>query len=205
MKGTKQIFCLTCKKLSSPGSTYCAYCPGGKSFNSIRCSAGHRCNIGVVTCPTCGSGEFSEHVYGVPTGWVAKLLTVAIVIYLWKLGLAHSDTVFGAFGAGAALAFGLMTNSDGNALGYVLQTGLFYLVMAWVFGLWLSIMPGGGGSVGKFLRSIPVLLWKQALRWIPRLGSLLWKGVMSLSGLTSKKPATLALKGKGKQGKDDEL
>ncbi len=196
------MFCLTCKKLSSPGSTYCAYCPGGKSFNSIRCSAGHRCNIGVVSCPTCGSGEFCEHTYGIPTGWIAKLMTVAILVYLWKFGLAHSDSVLGALGAGASLAFGFMTNSpDKNALAYVLQVSLFYLVMAWVLGLWLTLMPSGGGAVGKFLRGIPSYLWRQIMRWVPRLAGWLGKGVLRLSGLVQSKPTVITTKPKDNHDK----
>jgi hypothetical protein len=159
----------------------------------------------VHNCPTCGNSEFSEHTYGLPTGWIAKLLTVALLVYLWKLGLAHSDSVLGAFFVGASYAFGFMTNSDKNALAYISQTGLFYLALAWVFGLWLSIMPGGGGAVGKFLRGIPGYLWRQFLRLAPRVGSLAWKGVVRVSGMAPTKPVSLPGKSKSKSGTGDDL
>ena len=83
-----------------------------------------------------------------------------------------------------------MTNSDKNALAYVLQVSLFYLVMAWVIGLWLTLMPGGGGATGKFLRGIPTYLWRQILHWAPRIAGWLGKSVLRLSGLVqSKSPA----------------
>ena len=197
------MFCLKCKRLSPVGSAYCAYCPGKYSFNGIICSGGHRCHVGSQCCPTCGSSEFSEHTWGIRTGWIAKLGTVALLVYLWKVGLAHGGDILPILESGAAYTFGFMTNSDSNASGNALRTIFAYGFVFWMIGLWMHILPGQGGVLGKFFRSLPVRVYQLTLRWIPRVGLLLWRGVMRVSGLAASKPAALPGKSKDKTGKGE--
>lgn len=194
------MFCRTCKKLSKAGSLYCQYCPGGKSFNCCICSGGHRCSVGTVTCPECGSGEFSEATPGIPTGWLAKIATVALLVALWKVSLAHYDRILPALGGGAAYTFGFLTNSDSHALGNVLQTLFTFLVMGWMGGLFLYFLPGNGGKVGTFLRGIPVRIALVALKVIPRLLVRLYGAVMALAGLVGNKASAHPAKPRGGKG-----
>ncbi len=181
------MLCLCCKRLSPPRSAFCAFCEGGKSFNGIYCSSGHRCGVGTRSCPTCGNTEFSEHVWGLPTGWIAKIASVAILVYVWKVGLAHGGQILPILGRGIAYTFGFLTNSDSNALEYLLRTVCAYSFIGWLIGMWLHLMPGQGGAPGRFLRSIPARYWQLATRYVPKLLVLVWRGVVKLSGLAGHK------------------
>lgn len=192
------MFCLSCKKTSPSGSVYCAHCPGSRCFNGVMCKQGHRCQVGTKTCHSCGSNEFSDHTWGLPTGWLAKAATIALLVYLWKVGLNHGSDVANCLWWGATQTFGFLTNSDSNALPNVLRTIGAYLFIGWIVGLYLSMLPGSFGKVGGFLRSLPAQAALFCVRGLPKLLMMLWRGVIQLSGLKPQKPTGGKDSGSGK-------
>lgn len=192
------MFCWKCKKTSPSGSVYCAHCPIRRCFNGVMCKNSHRCQVGTKTCPSCGSDEFSEHTWGLPTGWLAKIATVALLVYLWKVGLNHGSDVADGLWKGAAYTFGFLTNSDSNALSNVLRATGAYLFIGWIIGLYLSMLPGSVGKFGGFLRSLPAKSVLFVVGWVPKLLQLLWRGIIQLSGLKPQKPTPGKDSGSGK-------
>jgi hypothetical protein len=195
------MFCCSCRRLSPPHSVYCSQCVGKRSFNGIVCGGGHRCQVGTVTCPTCGSDEFSDYTRGIPVDWVAKLATILLLVYVWKLGLAHHCELLPALWMGITQLFGFLTNSNACALENLLSTVFAWGFIVWIIGLWMNILPSQGWALGRFLRSLPVRVYQLTLRWIPRLLVLLWRGVVRVSGLATNKSAALLVKSKDKPGK----
>lgn len=183
------MLCLTCRRLSPPGARYCSYCPEGKSFNGIICAYGHRSCRGTLVCPTCRNSEFSEATWGVPTGWIAKVVTVGLLIMIWKIGLAHSSGVFSALGVGLSWSFGFLTNTNSGMLPALLRGAVAWGILAWLVGLWLSVMPGQGGALGRFLRGLPVRTFQHLLRASIYLIKGLGQTTLALSGLRAQKPA----------------
>lgn len=196
------MLCLKCKHLSPPGSTYCTHCPDRRTFNGVVCGGGHRSSVGTRICGTCGSPEFSEYVWGIPTGWIARFATVAILVYIWKVGLAHGDQLLPILGSGVAYTFGFLTNSDSSALGHIVRTVLAYSFLGWVIGMWLHVLPGQGGALGRLLRGIPSRYWQTVTRLLPKLLGLAWRGVMKISGLATKK-VPVPSSAKAKMGKEE--
>jgi hypothetical protein len=195
------MFCVSCKRISPAGSVYCAYCPGRRCFNGIMCKNNHRNQIGTKTCPHCGTDEFSDHTWGLPTGYMVAPLTLLAVAYLWKIGLAHGSDIGHGLWVGTSHVFGFLTNSDENALYYLLRSAAAYLFLTWVIGLVFSVGPGSVGKFGNFLKGIPwqlvCLLWKG----LPKVLGLLWRSGAKASGLVrGKGSAPFPLSGKDKGG-----
>jgi hypothetical protein len=184
------MFCWTCKHISPPGSLYCAYCPGQKSFNAIICGGGHHCRVGMKTCPTCARNDFSDHTLGIPTGWITKGISLTLMIFLARIGFAHGGSLLSSLWIGASYAFGFATNSNASALGFVANTAFAYGLTAWLLGYVLLVVPGQGGSAGKFLRDFPLRLMLLTLRSLPRLALFLGRSVLRFSGLTTRSPGS---------------
>lgn len=180
------MFCIHCRRISPAGSVFCAYCPGApRSFNGVRCGSGHTCPIGIQTCPTCGSTEFSEWTRGIPTAWLAKLATLLLLLGGWKIGLAHLGSILDVIETVAAYCFGVLTNTNRTTLPFLVQTGLFYALLGWILGWWLRLLPGGGGAVGTLLRNLPVTAFRLLVRWLPRLLLSMGRAIVRLSGLST--------------------
>nr|WP_309693261.1 hypothetical protein [Armatimonas sp.] len=156
-----------------------------------------------MTCPTCGSDEFSEHTTGLPVGWLAKPVTALLLVYVWKIGLAHHSDVLPVLWIGVTEAFGFLTNSDAYALENLLRTAVAWGFVFWMIGLGMNTLPSQGWALGRFLRSLPVRTYQLTLRWIPCVLALLWRGVIRLSGLGTSKSQTLPAKAKDKTGKGE--
>jgi hypothetical protein len=184
------MFCWICKHISPPGSIYCAYCPGKKAFNAIICGGGHRCRIGMNTCPTCSSVEFSDHTLGIPVGWIAKGIALTLVIFLARVGFAHGSSLLSAVWVGASHAFGFVTNSNASSLGFVANATLAYGLTALVMGYLLLLVPGQGGGVGKFLREWPLHLLGRIFDALRRLAQSLGRALLRVSGLTTRPPGS---------------
>ena len=198
------MWCCKCWRLSPPGSVFCSQCEGKRSFNSIICGAGHRCQVGTVTCPTCGSDEFSEQTTGLPVGWMAKPVTILLLVYVWKIGLAHHSDVLPVLWIGVTKVFGFLTNSDAYDLENLLRTAVAWGFLFWMIGLGMHILPSQGWALGRFLRSLPVRVYQLIVRWVPRLLILLWRGIVRFSGLVTSKPSSLLpTKAKDKIGKGE--
>lgn len=192
------MLCLKCLKTSPANSVYCSYCPGSRCFNGITCKQGHRCRVGTKTCYSCGNNEFSDYTWGLPTGWMAKIATIALLVSLWKISLNHGSDIAGGLWLGATHAFGFLTNSDSNALPNVLRSIGAYLFIGWFIGLFLSMLPGSVGKFGGFLRSLPAKSLLLVVGWVPKLLQLLWRGIIQISGLKPQKPTPGKDSGSGK-------
>jgi RNA polymerase subunit RPABC4/transcription elongation factor Spt4 len=182
------MFCWTCKHISPPGSIYCAYCPGKKAFNAIICGGGHRCRIGMKSCPICPSDDFSDHTLGIPVGWIAKGIALTLVIFLARVGFAHGSSLLSAVWVGASYAFGFVTHSNASALGFVANAALAYGLTAWIVGFLLLTVPGQGGGIGKFLREWPLHLLLRTFDALPRLALALGRALLRLLGMTRRPP-----------------
>lgn len=197
------MLCCRCWRLSPPGSVYCSQCEGKRSFNGVICGGGHRCQVGTVTCPTCGSDEFSEHTTGMPVSWLAKPLTCFLLVCIWKLALAYHTTLFPVLWGGTADVFGFLTNSDSYALENLLRTMGAWGLVLWMIGLGMNVLPSKGWALGRFLRSLPVRIYQLIVRWVPRLLILLWRGVIKLVGGKASKSTPSPNRTNDKTGKGE--
>lgn len=180
------MLCLKCKRISPQGSLYCSTCPGSLSFNCVVCSGGHRCPVGSVTCPTCGKGDFSQPVTGIPLRGISVLGSIVLLLLLGKLLFANGGLVGLWLWRSASFGFGFMTGSDSNALWYVMRSLIAWSILIWFFGAWMSLVHGSIGKVGTWVRNLPFVLAVRAIRSTPKLLSRCWQGITLLTGMSTR-------------------
>ncbi|WP_395137813.1 hypothetical protein [Armatimonas sp.] len=125
----------------------------------------------------------TPHAVGISLNWLPKLISILILIGLFRMGLAHGGDVGNALWLGSSYSFAFLTGSHVNSLGNLIQVALVWATIAWIFGLFLGMMPSGGGVIGKTLRSLPLLALQFVLRGAPRLLGALWTVTLRVFGL----------------------
>jgi hypothetical protein len=165
------IVCLACRHASPDGSLYCAYC--ARSLNCRLCEERHRNALGALCCTTCGSLQLSDGTRALRLGWVSALCAGLVALLLWKWFLAHAGPALEVVETGLLWGAAILFNSSIPRLLAGIREGMAWLVMLWMLGHLLHLLPGGGGQVGAWLRGLPFFLMRQAFRLLPRLLRLL--------------------------------
>jgi hypothetical protein len=156
------IFCTACRYACPSGSVYCPRC--ARSLNCRLCDKGHKNSLSsaVLACRLCQSLTLSEGAIGIPLGWMISLLTLVIAVFLWKTLLAHLAAVLALVGNAFLGIAAFLLNTYPNCLALLLREMLAWVVVLWLFGHGLGFLPSKGGSVGSWLRGLPLLLLRRA-------------------------------------------
>jgi hypothetical protein len=178
------IFCTACKYTCPAGSIYCPRCT--RSLNCRLCDKGHKNSLSsaILACKTCQSLTLSEGAIGVPLGWVSSLLTLTLAVFAWKALLAHAATVLSLLGRALLGTAAFLLNTQSGCLAMLFREMLAWVVVLWLFGHGLGFLSSKGGSVGTWLRGLPLLLLRRAVVLASLTLRLLLRGVRRFLGLS---------------------
>lgn len=156
--------CGSCHRASGAGSVYCGGC--GRTFGVKLCDNKHANapSPAVQFCTTCGSTQLSEPTRYLNLNWAAPLLSLLVALGAWRWSIAHG-----------ALLGRLLECLVLDALAVLLDTtpcgviGGARCVASWALALWLmgwmmALLPGRGGTIGTWLRSLPQMAVKLSMR-----------------------------------------
>lgn len=181
------ILCTSCRHASPSGSTYCQDC--SRSLNCRVCDKGHRNGTGARACTACGSLNLSEPARGVRLGWLALALSTAAAVFAWKALLAYAGVLLPALGRGGLEATAFLLNTSACCLVSFINSAFAWLIVLWLFGHLLGLLPGKGGSIGAWLRGLPLLLARTISRRLPGAGRMLVRGFARLFWPRAGRPA----------------
>ncbi len=160
------VVCLACRHASADRSVFCAYC--ARSLNCRVCEEKHRNSLNGLCCTTCGSLQLSEGTRALQLGGVSAFCTGFLALLLWKWCLAHAGEFLKGRSSGLVWGMAFFFNSSIPDLQASILVGMTWLVMLWMLGHFLGFLPGKGGQTGTWLRSLPLLLFRQTLRLLCR-------------------------------------
>ncbi len=185
--------CLTCLHLSQAGSIYCGSC--GRSFGVRLCGSKHANAPHAHFCTTCASPALSEPTRFLRLGWVSVGLSVLGLLIAWRWTLAHLGTAGAGAWAAASWILAVLLGTSPCAVDHGVRAAFTLLIAAWVLGHFMTLLPEGGGTIGRTLRAAPA----SVLRWgFLATGRLVRLGARGLRRLLLPLPR----KGPGKAEKD---
>jgi len=170
--------CLTCLHLSRAGSIYCGSC--GRSFGVRLCGNKHANAPHVHFCTTCASSSLSEPTRFLRLGWVSAGLSVLALLTAWRWILAHLGAVAAGAWAAASWILAVLLGTSFCAVDHGVRAALALLIAGWILGHFLTLLPEGGGTVGRGLRAAPASVLKWALLATGRLARLGGRGLRRL-------------------------
>ena len=158
------MVCLSCRRASPAGSVYCGGC--GRTFGSRICGKGHRNRPapGLACCTTCGSLELTEATRYVPLRGTGIVLAGLAALGVWRWAIAHLALLGGLLWRGALDALAVLLDQAPCQIVSDLRRGLSWLLTLWLLGWAMALLPGRGGALGIFLRSLPGAILKAAAR-----------------------------------------
>ena len=147
--------CLSCKHLTTGTGKFCSGC--GRSWRRVCAGCGQQAGREARFCPACGEGN-----------WVAETCrfvdlslmppTLAVLTGVWTIAwtIRHLGLV-GTWLLRAALTLiaAIFGTSPCGVIGWVTR-GLVWLLLLWLLGWWLALLPSKGGAIGTWLRGLPV-------------------------------------------------
>jgi hypothetical protein len=180
-------FCCTCRRISngSEGTTFCAYC--GRSFGRV-CANKHLQPLHTRVCGVCGNTELSEGTRFIRIAWLSRLLAALLLLAIWKwLILPNLGPLAGLGGRIALWGMAVLTNSTPCCVLRFLYDLLAWILVIWMLGHLAHLLPGEGGSIGRWMRGLVPALFTAALRLLPKFLVALWLGIRLLVGLPPRK------------------
>jgi hypothetical protein len=167
------ILCLSCKHASPDGSLHCAHCALG--LNARTCPNHHRVGLNARACTTCGSPVLSDATAAISFAWMSRLLSLLLVLLAWKwLILPNLGAILSGGLTGAAWGAAVLSNNSPLGVKMALAHAFQMVVMLWLLGHTLGMLPKRGGAVGQWLRSLPLFLARHGWRLLCRFARWLW-------------------------------
>lgn len=155
-------FCLSCRHASPGGSVYCGFC--GRTFAVKLCNNKHSNPPQALCCTTCGSQDLTEPTRFLRFGWLSFLLAFLTALFVWKWTLAHAGCGLCLIARGLLWAAGVLFNTNACGVLGFLDRALVWLLLLWLTGHFLTLLPGKGGRAGKWLRGLPEEVFVAGLR-----------------------------------------
>ena len=145
--------CLSCRRVSPGGSIFCGYC--ARSFGMRLCANKHKNAPHVLCCTTCASPDLTEATQFVPLGCLPIGLSLLCGLALWRWCLAHLCFLGTAAWVFALWLVSLLLGLSPCAINRLFWDGVRGLIMLWLLGTLLSLLPGQGGTADTWLRGLP--------------------------------------------------
>ena len=144
--------CLKCYCLWPRDAAFCGRCR--RALGAKRCPKGHANPFlsPAATCLTCNEGPL-DGVPCLPLGCVAPLLSLLLLVGLWRWAWHHPGVAISACWRAFLWAMGVLFDTAPGRVGLAVRQGL-----AWYVALWLLsyLLPQAAGrSARQFLKALP--------------------------------------------------
>ena len=188
--------CLSCHQATPRGSVYCQGC--SRTFGTKLCANKHpnAPSPQVQFCATCGSAEMTEPTRYLNFSWAGPLLAGLVALCLWRWGLAHLPLLGALVGRLSLMLVAVLLDTTPCGVLGGLRRAASWALTLWVLGWILTLAPDRGGTAGAWLRSLPLLLGRTAIRggrallWLAGQGlrRALWPPLRKAGPLGKEKP-----------------
>lgn len=153
-RGTAMNVCLSCFQAQA-GGPYCGGC--GRTFGVKLCEGRHASppSSRIRCCPACGSTQLTEPTLYLNLTWLPLFLAGLAALGVWRWGIAHLPLLGGLLVRLALTVLAVLLGTTPCQIIGGLHVLLSWLLMLWLLGWAIALLPGKGGTVGGWLRRLP--------------------------------------------------
>lgn len=157
--------CLKCYSIWPHDAAFCGRCR--RALGAKRCPKGHANPFfsPAATCLVCNEGPL-DGVPCLPLGGVAPLLSILLLVGLWRWAWNHPGVAISACWRAFLWAMGVLFDTAPGRVGLAIRQGIAWYVVLWLLSY---LLPQGAGRCARHaLKGLPRLMWR-CLRALPRL------------------------------------